>query len=408
MSPTVRIERGSAVATGRPTSVESRSTSPGSNDPPPVVTTREQARRAGLVPVVVERRTDLVEQRGERSFERGAGPGDDVVGDVAHLTLHRFGGLERELEARRDRVGELAPTGAEHAHEPRDAVLVHDHARDTAAERDDALGAAAVVADRVAEAADQRERDQVDRLDSETGALDRVDQAGDRRGMRRSEQHLHDRLAGLGLDRPEDREVDDGLVERDRDELLGLEPQRTRELLAGHHRHLDLADDQPWARDPDAHAGAAEAELGAKPRDRLADRGGVDDLALAHHFARQGDLAERDEARRRTRDHLGDGDRVGTDVETDHAAGHESPPRTVCDSRYALSSCSRIRKCLPTRIAGNSPARMSRYTVMFETRMVSATSRTVRRRCSPATLPSLNHVSHSKTQQQQSSMRAST
>ena len=45
------------------------------------------------------------------------------------------------------------------------------------------------------------------------------------------------------------------------------------------------------------------------------------------------DLTEGDEARRRARHHLGHGDCVGPDVETDHAAGHESPPRTVCDSR---------------------------------------------------------------------------
>ena len=169
-------------------------------------------------------------------------------------------------------------------------------------------------------------------------------------------------------------------------ELLRLEAQRARELLAGHHRHLDLADDQPRARDSDPHSRPAQAELGAQPRDRVGDRVGVDDLAFAHDVAREGDLSERDQPRRRTRDDLGDGDRAGPDVETDHAAGHESPPRTVCDSRYSLNSCSRMRKCLPTRIAGSSPARMSRYTVMFETRMVSATSRTVRRRCSPATL----------------------
>ena len=94
---------------------------------------------------------------------------------------------------------------------------MHDHARDAAAERHDALGARAVVAHRVGEAADQRERNEVDRLDSEPGALDRLDETGDRRRVRRGEQDLHHRLAVLALDRAEDREVDDGFVERDRE-----------------------------------------------------------------------------------------------------------------------------------------------------------------------------------------------
>ena len=100
------------------------------------------------------------------------------------------------------------------------------------------------------------------------------------------------------------------------------------------------------------------------------------------------DLTERDEARRGAGHDLGDGDRVGPDVETDQAAGHESPPRTVCDSRYALELVLANAEVLADADRRQFARAMRRYTVMVDTRMVSATSRRVRRRCSPATYPS--------------------
>ena len=70
------------------------------------------------------------------------------------------------------------------------------------------------------------------------------------------------------------------------------------ELVARHHRHLDLAHDDARAGDADAHRHLLQADLGAQPRDRVGDGGFVGDLALAHRLAGQCDLREHVEARR--------------------------------------------------------------------------------------------------------------
>ena len=98
----------------------------------------------------------------------------------------------------------------------------------------------------------------------------------------------------------------------------------------------------------------------AQSGDGVGDGGFVGDLALAHRLARQRDLREHVEARRGAGCDLGDRDGVGADVEADQAAGHASPPPKVWASRYSSRSLARIRKCLPTRIAGNAPERMRR------------------------------------------------
>src|ERR1700712_1048872 len=57
--------------------------------------------------------------------------------------------------------------------------------------------------------------------------------------------------------------------------------------------------------------------------------------------------------------------------------------------RYSFTASSGTRKLRPTRTAGSSPLCTSRYTVIFETRIVAATSATVRnctRERSPSSL----------------------
>src|SRR5690242_10938766 len=50
--------------------------------------------------------------------------------------------------------------------------------------------------------------------------------------------------------------------------------------------------------------------------------------------------------------------------------------------RYLCTASSGTRKDRPTRMAGSSPACTMRYTVIFDTRMIEATSATVRNRTS--------------------------
>ena len=234
-----------AGSTGTPTSADRRSVSPGQLRGATGGDDAEQRRRAGLVAVVVDRAADLVEQHRQRAVDRRARPGDQLVVALvrrAELALQRLGGLGRQVELRRDRVGELAATGAEHAHEARDADLVHRDRGDAAAERHDAFGAGgsrrastppAAPVDRRrprtderelapgGERADERERDEVDRRDLQAAGLDRGDEAQHRRFLHRGEQHAAcvGSPPSPGARGPEDREVEHRVVERDRDEL---------------------------------------------------------------------------------------------------------------------------------------------------------------------------------------------
>src|SRR5664280_1495831 len=56
------------------------------------------------------------------------------------------------------------------------------------------------------------------------------------------------------------------------------------------------------------------------------------------------------------------------------------PALVYCWARYRFRSSSRIRNDLPIRTAGSDPVLISRYTVIFDTRSVAATSVTVRNR----------------------------
>ena len=74
-------------------------------------------------------------------------------------------------------------------------------------------------------------------------------------GRLREEVGLKRVAVRLGLASPR-------VVERDRDELRGLELQRAAELFARHERHFDLAYDHSGTREPEAHRGLLEADFG--------------------------------------------------------------------------------------------------------------------------------------------------
>src|SRR5215210_3357929 len=63
-------------------------------------------------------------------------------------------------------------------------------------------------------------------------------------------------------------------------------------------------------------------------------------------------------------------------------SAHHHAVSTYDVCRYLCTASSGTRKDRPTRIAGSSPACTMRYTVIFDTRMIEATSATVRNRTS--------------------------
>src|SRR5204862_1230282 len=188
-----------------------------------------------------------------------------VVTGAAQLTLQRLRGLRREVEIERDRVGQFASAGTEHAHETGHAALVYGDRGNATTERDDALGtdctaserdAGGIAAERVAghagadereirnrtgEGPDEREGHEVDRGHLETAGFDSLNQPEHGCLLHGREQDVHALLAAVTRARgPEDREVEHGVVERNRNELRGLELERAAELVARHERHLDL------------------------------------------------------------------------------------------------------------------------------------------------------------------------
>ena len=135
------------------------------------------------------------------------------------------------------------------------------------------------------ERADQREGGEVDALRAQAGAADGGEQALDHVALG---GHEHDPLAGAGgrVDDAERVEVENGVAQRHRHLVLGLEAHGRGELLAvGHRRQLERAQHRALVGDADAHA-LAQAVLGEQLAQGVAERALVDDLALADGVGR--------------------------------------------------------------------------------------------------------------------------
>jgi hypothetical protein len=82
-------------------------------------------------------------------------------------------------------------------------------------------------------------------------------------------------------------EVHDGVVERHRHLVLGLEVHRGREFLViGHRRQLERAQHRALVGDADAHP-LAQATTGEQLAQGLAERVLVDHFAVAHRVGRE-------------------------------------------------------------------------------------------------------------------------
>ena len=140
--------------------------------------------------------------------------------------------------------------------------------------------------------ADQRERDDVDERRREAGAVDRREQRAHHVALRGDQQDPHHRLLLGPHELLEDLEVEDGLVDRDGDELLHLVAQRRPQVLLRHRGQLGLAHDHPLVGHADDDVAALEAGLAPEPADGSRHRRRVDDLAVAHRAQGQRHLAE--------------------------------------------------------------------------------------------------------------------
>ena len=126
-------------------------------------------------------------------------------------------------------------------------------------------------------------------------------------------------------------EVEDGLLDGDRDELLGLEHQRGTEVLLGHLRQVGLAGDDALVAGARDHLAGTESRLSPQATDGRRHGRRVDDLAAAHHPGRKGHLAEAGHADLvAAEDELHGPDGARPDVESDGPLRHQaSPPGAV-------------------------------------------------------------------------------
>jgi hypothetical protein len=120
-----------------------------------------------------------------------------------------------------DRISELAASRTEHARTV-DAAFVDRDCGDAPTERDNAFAPwrlAVRAGLRRSQRADEGQRYEVDCGDGEAGLLYGSDQARGGRLVGRDEEDLHHRFAVFAGDVAENREVENGFVHRDRDEV---------------------------------------------------------------------------------------------------------------------------------------------------------------------------------------------
>src|SRR5439155_12730563 len=119
--------------------------------------------------------------------------------------------------------------------------------------------------------------------------------------------------------------VQDGLIDRHRDELLHLEAERGFELLLGEERQGDLADDHTLVPDTEPHLPAAEPTPFPQLADRLRNGGGIADLTVLDRAGRQRALRSPNHRRLRPGRKLSRADGGGPYVEPAPTLGHSSP-----------------------------------------------------------------------------------
>lgn len=169
--------------------------------------------------------------------------------------------------------------------------------------------------------------DQVNAVDGEAGAFNRVDDPAhevDVRGGHEDPAHL------LALGRGvvgEDLGREDRLVRREGNDLLRLKADRVLHLGVRYEREIDLSGDRTKSCDADDHRGATEVAVRPQPRDGFGDRRTVADLTLDEGPGGQTYLTVSDEDWTGLVDvEFGGPHRAGADVEADRQLCHGDAP----------------------------------------------------------------------------------
>src|SRR5919198_3097384 len=173
---------------------------------------------------------------------------------------------------------------------------------------------------RLGQRAQERECLEVDPDDGQPGLAARGQVAVDELAVGDDEKDAADPLPLLGLRLAEDAVVENGLLDRDRERLLGAEADRVRELL-----RVDDADDverahaDPVVGDAEADAAARELVLAEEGLQRLGERLRVAELAADDHPGVERLAGELEELRLAVVRDAGGGQPGRADLEADQA-----------------------------------------------------------------------------------------
>ena len=215
----------------------------------------------------------------------------------------RLGLFERDRPVLHERLGKGLGAEVDHPGELGDAAGGDHQVGDAPAHVDqgDHVGGGAVGGRSLIdegglgrESADHGERLQVDAADHETGLLGHVHELPHHLSLGGDQQDaLLDAAVVVGVGR-EHLVVEDGLVDRDGDVLLGLELDRGPQLLFVDLRELHGADDDLLVRHPELDALACESALFPEDFEFVGQSVAVDDLALEHEsFGKSADRSMR-------------------------------------------------------------------------------------------------------------------
>src|SRR4051812_25909509 len=310
------------------------------------------AERVGLALVELKRGHELAGEALERTVERLAGEGGLLGGESLRdigaverdVRLEDLGGFDVQIERSRKGDRQRHPAPLDNASELA-GLAVRDPERAALGSHRDS-DQRALLARRLLrwhERAEQRERLEVD-----AGELDTCAAAG--RRVRVHELAIRDdeknTLLGLafldGL--AKHLVVEQRLVDRNRQRLLGAETHGVRDLLRVLDPHqLDRPDTDPVVRDADPNVALRQAVPLEEELERLGERGDVLDLAAGDDPARNRLTGDLDEPRRAV--HLDGGRREerGPDLEADSFLGHDClAPRHPQASRRSVGGCESV------------------------------------------------------------------
>ena len=224
--------------------------------------------------------------------DRGQTVGNDARGRArrrvrrapAHPALQVLGGVEIDIELASDGFGDrIAAHARIGAGEARNAPLVHHDVGETGADSDHRLDSSVRIgAGEGRERSHECERHGIHCCRVDAAPLRRRQVGAHHLAMGGRQQYPHPGLAVGRADLVEDLEVEDGVLDRDRDQFLGLELERGGQVAFVHEREIGRADDHALAGYTRDDGLAAEATLTPEAADGGTHGFGIDDLAVAH------------------------------------------------------------------------------------------------------------------------------